>query len=116
MAATMSRSITSYTVTYYGGGKRITRPYPYRAIIGLWDGQGLIAALYFHDQTSTMPDADYLPDTGQPMSHYRIEDMPRILDLLRNESPVYYQQLSNWPEMAWIRTNLEPVGEGEAAA
>jgi len=62
-----------------------------------------------------MPDADHLPDTGQPMSHYPIEDFPRILDILRNEKPVYYGQLRNWPTMAWLRTSLEPVGEGEPA-
>jgi len=60
-----------------------------------------------------MPDADHLPDTGQPMSHYPVEDFPRILDLLRYEKPVYYTQLSTWPTMASLRTGTEPAGEGE---
>ena len=47
------------------------------------------------------------------MSHYPIEDFPRVLDLLRNEEPLYYNQWSSWPSMAGIRTASEPVGEGE---
>lgn len=100
-------------MSYFGGGKRATRPYQYRAIIGLWDDDGLIAGLYFIDDPDDMPDADHLPDSGQPMSFYPIGDFTRILDILRNEEPVYYWQLSNWPTMAGIRTSLEPVGEGE---
>ena len=74
---------------------------------------GLIGALYFHRVPSTMPDGDHLPDSGQPMSHYPVEDFSRVLDILRNEKPVYYQQLSTWPGMASLRTSTEPVGEGE---
>jgi len=113
MTQTVSRKIKTYVVSYYGGGKKVTKPYSYRAIIALWDDKGLIGALYFHNDPDTMPDADHLPDTGQPMSHYPIEDFSRILDILRNEEPVYYHQLSNWPTMAWLRTSSEPVGEGE---
>jgi hypothetical protein len=40
-------------------------------------------------------------------------DFPRVLDILRNEKPVYYSQLANWPTMASITTNWEAIGEGE---
>ncbi|MFC2023576.1 hypothetical protein ACFLT5_02435 [Chloroflexota bacterium] len=115
MTKSVHREIKNYTLSYYGGGKKLTKPYSYRAIIGLWDDDGLIGALYFHDDPDTMPDGDDLPDSGQPMSHYPIEDFARVLDILRNEKPVYYQQLSNWPTMGNIRTGAEPVGEGELA-
>ena len=115
MTQTVTREIKSYGISYYGGGRKLTQPYPFRAIVGLWDDSGLIGALYFHNDPNTMPDADYLPDTGQPMSHYPIEDFARVIDMLRNEKPVYYQQLSIWPTMAWVTTSLEPVGEGEPA-
>jgi hypothetical protein len=116
----VNRLIENYVVTHYGGGKR-TAPgahnYPYRAIIALWDNAGLIAGLYFHVNPNTMPDGDYLPDAGQPMVHYPIGEFPRILDVLRNEKPVYYQQSgNNWSGMAGLTTSFEPVGEGELAA
>ena len=44
--------------------------------------------------------------------NYPIEDFPRILDILRNEKPLYYEQRKNWPTMAWLTTRFEPVGEG----
>ena len=113
MAQSVHREIESYTVSYYGGGRRATEPYFYRAMIGLWDHSGEIAALCFHDDPSAMPDGDDLPETGQPTSHYPIEDFARVLDILRNEGPVYYQQLSNSATMANLRTGAEPVGEGE---
>lgn len=115
MTQSVHREIQNYTLSYFGGGKRASTPYPYRATIGLWDDSGEIGSLCFHDDPDTMPDGDDLPATGQPMSHYPIEDFARVLDILRNEGPVYYQQLSNWPEMANIRTGAEPVGEGEPA-
>jgi hypothetical protein len=116
----VSRLIERYHVTHYGGGKRIapgTNNYPFRAIIALWDNKGIIAGLYFHVNPNTMPDGDYLPDVGQPMVHYPMEEFPRILDILRSEKPVYYQQSgNNWSGMAGLTTVLEPVGEGELAA
>ena len=112
MTQTMTREITRYSLSYYGGGKRVTKPYLYRAMISLFDDAGLIAGLYFHHDPSTMPDGDHLPDTGQPMSHYPVEDFARILDMLRNEKPLFYNQWSGWP-MAGLRTSTEPVGEGE---
>ena len=113
MTQSFIREIKRYRIYYLGGGKKVTRPMPFRAIIGLWDEDGLIGALYFHNDPDTMPDADHLPDEGQPMSHYPIEDFSRILDILRNEKPVFWQQFSTWPTMAEINTGAEPVGEGE---
>jgi hypothetical protein len=113
MAKSVHREIESYTVSYYGGGTRAARPYDYRAVIGLWDDEGLIAELFFHAVPDTLPEGDDLPDSGEPMSHYPIADFPRVLDILRNEGPVFYQQQSNWPTMANLRTGAEPVGEGE---
>ena len=113
MTQTVTREITKYTVSYFGGGKKTAMPYPYRAIVGLYDNAGIIAALYFHNDPNTIPSGDALPDTGQPMSHYPVEDFPRVMDLLRNEKPIYYQQVAGWPYMSWLSTTPEAVGEGE---
>ena len=104
--------IKKYHINYYAGGKKSTQPYPYRSIIGLYGDSGLIAGLYFHNDPSTLPDQDHIPDTGQPMLHYPVEDFANVIDLLRNESPVYYRQVGGW-SMASISTSMEPVGEGE---
>jgi hypothetical protein len=106
--------IKRYDVAYYAGGKNAAG-YPHRAIIGLRDdSDGLIGAAYFHHHTSTMPAADTRKTSGYISCHYPAEDYPRVLDLLRNERPVYVEfEVRAGGNMASIRTNAEPVGEGE---
>jgi hypothetical protein len=41
------------------------------------------------------------------------DDYPRILDILRNEKPVFVEFEVQNGNIANIRTSAEPVGEGE---
>lgn len=108
----MEEQIKKYDVAYCGGGKK-ANGYPYRAIIGLRrDDLSLIGAAYFHRQSDTMPDTDSQNPNGYVFIHYPAEDFPRILDLLRNEKPVYLRYTTGW-NLGEIRTSMEPVGEGE---
>jgi hypothetical protein len=105
--------IKKYDVAYYAGGQNAAA-YPYRAIIGLRnDSDGLIGAAYFHHNASTMPMADTRKASGYISCHYAAEDYPQILDLLRNEKPVYVEFEVRTGNIANIRTSAEPVGEGE---
>lgn len=105
--------IKKYDVAYYAGGQN-SAGYPYRAIIGLRDeGDGLIGAAYFHRDARTLPVADNRKATGYISCHYLAEDYPKILDLLRNEKPVYVEFEIQLGNMGNIRTSAEPVGEGE---
>jgi hypothetical protein len=104
--------IKKYDVAYYAGGRNAAG-YPYRAIIGLRDDSDkLIGAAYFHQNSSTMPSGDSHKASGYISCHYLEVDYPQILDILRNEKPVYVEfEMSIG--MANIRTSAEPVGEGE---
>ena len=105
--------IKKYDVAYYAGGKNAAG-YPYRAIIGLRDdSDALIGAAYFHHNATSMPMADTQRASGYISCHYPAEDYPRVLDLLRNEKPVYVEFEVRPGNMANIRTSAEPVGEGE---
>ena len=105
--------IKKYDVAYYAGGKNVSG-YPYRAIIGLRDeSDGLIGAAYFHHTAATMPNADTQKGTGYISCHYTVEHYSQILDLLRNEKPVYVEFEGHLGNMANIRTSAEVVGEGE---
>jgi hypothetical protein len=104
--------IKKYDVSYYAGGKN-ARAYPYRAIIGLRDeSDAFVAAAYFHLSPATMPTGDTQKATGLISCHYSAHDYSQVLDILRNEKPVYveFDQRTN---VANIRTSAEPVGEGE---
>jgi hypothetical protein len=105
--------IKKYDVAYYAGGKNAAG-YPYRAIIGLRsDDDMLIGAAYFHLSSATMPNGDAQKASGYISCHYPAADYPQILDILRNEKPVYVEFEANIGNIGNIRTSAEPVGEGE---
>ena len=105
--------IKKYDIYYFGGGKN-TSGYEYRAIIGLRRDDGsLIGGAYFHRDPTTMPDTDNLTSSGYLWIHYPWEDFPRVLDILRNEEPVFVQYVGGGWKHGSITTSLEPVGEGE---
>jgi len=104
--------IKKYDVAYYAGARNVAG-YPYRAIIGLRDDNDkLIGAAYFHHNVATMPNADTQKATGYISCHYLAADYSHVLDLLRNEKPVY-AEFEAGGNIANIRTSAEPVGEGE---
>jgi hypothetical protein len=45
--------------------------------------------------------------------HYRYEDMPAIIDMLRNEAPISLIYVPEGTNNTRISTSPEPVGEGE---
>jgi hypothetical protein len=109
------REVKKYDVAYYGGAKN-TSGYPYRAIIGLRDEDNmLLGAAYFHHSAATMPECDSQKATGYISCHYPAEHYGHIIDLLRNEKPVFVEFEVAAGNVANIRTSAEPVGEGESA-
>lgn len=110
------KEIKKYDVAYYAGAQNLGR-YPFNAIIGLRDeNDQLIGAAYFHHNRSTMPVADTQKATGYISCHYLAEDYPRVLDILRNEKPVFVEFEVRAGNVANIRTSAEPVGEGEVGS
>jgi len=105
--------IKKYDAAYYAGARN-SAGYSYRAIIGLRDeNDGLIGAAYFHRDATTLPVTDTRKSSGYISCHYLAEDYSQVLDLLRNEKPVYVEFDVHLGNMANIRTSAEPVGEGE---
>jgi hypothetical protein len=45
--------------------------------------------------------------------HYHYKDLPVIVDMFRNEKPVFLFYMDNDKESCRISTSMEPVGEGE---
>lgn len=108
-----TRQVTNYVIAYFGGGARTKRPYDYRAVISLYDDITLVGAIHFHDLEDTIPETDHLPADGILGSHLLMRDFPNIVDLLRNEAPIFMHRVARWPTMAVITTEKELVGEGE---
>ncbi len=109
---TVIENIKKYNISYYGGGNN-SKNYSYRAIIGLRRADNSsIGAAYFHRDPSTLPDTDAISSSGYIYVHYNEADLPQIVDMLRNEDPVYVRYVPGW-NMASINTSQEPVGEEE---
>ena len=105
--------IKKYDVAYYGGGQN-ANGYKYRAIVGLRRADGsLLGAAYFHRDAATMPPTDDQGTSGYVYCHYPADDYPMVVDLLRNEKPVYIRYVGGGWKIASINTSLEPIGEGE---
>ncbi len=105
--------IVKYDIAYYAGGK-YANGYQYRAIIGLRRDDGsLIGGAYFHREHGTMPDMDEQASSGYISCHYHWEDFPHIVDILRNEGPVYLRYIEGSWHIGSLTTASEPVGEGE---
>lgn len=109
----LSEEIKSYEVNYFGGGAT-TDVHPYRAAIKLRRAdKTLIGIAYFHRAVSTMPDRDSKNNLGYYECHYHALDYPNVIDLLRNEKPIYFEMMESRIPMGNIATGAEPVGEGE---
>jgi hypothetical protein len=109
------KEIKNYDVAYYAGAKNISG-HPYRAIIGLRDEDNmLLGAAYFHHSSATMPNADTQKATGYISCHYPADSYAHVLDLLRNEKPVFVEFEVSAGNVGNIRTSAEPVGEGEGS-
>jgi hypothetical protein len=111
--STTLEEISEYRVEYVGGGKT---SYDYRALIGLYRANGsIMGAAYFHRDPATMPATDSKDANGYVHCNYLSEDYPRIIDLLRNEKPVYLRYVPGKWNIGSITTSLEPAGESELA-
>ncbi|RMA58530.1 hypothetical protein [Ulvibacter antarcticus] len=108
----MATAIESYQITYLGGGKRSSSREERRAIIHLYDSKkNRIGIALFYIDSSTMPDTDE-STAGLTKIHYPNDSYHAIVDLLRNEDPIflnYYEDIQSGS----IETVREGVGEHE---
>src|SRR4051812_41009637 len=76
--------------------------------IWLLAGGGYIGQLIF------MPDGAELPSDSTTNLYYHLQNFSHILDLLRNEKPLYYLFTGSGPGFEnGVKTTPEAVGEGE---
>lgn len=105
--------IKKYDLAFYAGGTN-TNNYIYRAIITLRrEDYSVIGAAYFHRTADTMPGTDEQKEDGYIWLHYPEDDYTKVLDMLRNEKPIFLRYSAGW-SMGSIGSNFESVGEEEA--
>lgn len=98
----MATKIDTYTVVYSSGN--------FHRRIWLYNGGKGIGQLVFVPNNINLP-ADYEDRAGVNMHYHRYE-FPFIIDVLRNEDPVFLQWNGVGSENS-IKTSEELAGEGE---
>ena len=99
------KQIASYTVQFASN--------TFHPRIWFKDSAGWIGQCVFHPNGATLP-ADSQAANGSANLNYHLDEFPMIMDILRNEKPVYlsYVGTGSGNENA-IQTGEEPPGEGE---
>jgi hypothetical protein len=75
-------------------------------------GAGKTVYIQFLGETETLTPAQKVNDNTYIL-RYRYTDLPVIIDMLRNEKPIYVIYEPTGTNNSRISTTTEPVGEGE---
>lgn len=108
-----SYNIDSYSVRIWSS-RRTDNLSPGTALAGIYLYQGNTYrgyAYFFADDTPLNPPV-YDASGGRVFVHYNLSQFHAILELLRNEKPVYLYYFA--PSNAGIYTGKEPTGEEES--
>jgi hypothetical protein len=98
-------SVTQYHVLFYGTDDGYLES---RAQIALFTGAAVLGYIRFHDPGMPFP-AD--SQSGRLIIMHQTSAMfPNVLDVLRNEKPIYFYFTSGH---AFLATTTEPIGEAE---
>jgi hypothetical protein len=108
--------VERYDVIYHAGGERTG----IRAAIRLFgQGEVVLGAINFHQDPVDLPELDHVnwhdDGTGHCSLHMRVDCFDHVLDLLRNEKPIYLGFGGNeaGDGVGSLATAPELIGEGE---
>jgi len=88
---------------------KLTHP---RTIIKCYHDDDYVLQLCFYPDKKNLPENYYDINSKLVYLRYSISMYSYILDILRNEDPIYFSY-SETSKLGFIRTGKEPVGEGE---
>jgi len=109
--------IDKYTIQLYANDLRGNLTRWATRVIYLYSGRKHVASAYFAREGANAPDAQF--SDGHIYFHAQGEQYGPVIDLLRNEKPVYIAWESRSDDIeqndgdAYFYCGQEPVGEGE---
>ena len=111
--ATTSFIISTYHVDLYRDGTGAGASSSFDAGIFL-KGEGYTVYVHFlNDDTITSPNV-WFPASKFGRIYMRHRMLPIVIDILRNEKPVYCLMSDTVPGLCKISTSAEPIGEGDS--
>ncbi len=110
----ISSEITEYWVHFQAGPTKNDLIFPRVRIKCYNDGKFILQANFYPDK-KRIPENYYSTNSNLVYLHYPISMYSDIIDILRNEKPIYFTY-SDPTTLGFIRTGKEPIGEGEIEA
>ena len=107
----INSEITLYWVHFQAGGAEKNRVYP-RALIKCYDHDDFVLQINFYPDSKSIPANNYDKRNKLVYLRYPMSMYSSILDILRNEKPIYFSYNINL-NLGHVRTGKEPIGEGE---
>jgi hypothetical protein len=106
--------IKKYSVSVISDGE----PNRFAAAVLLFDAAGkVIAFLRFYVAGVELPANELRADLGYPLVSYPASPLGSVVDVLRNEKPIYFTWHDYSPARCFgaVGTSREPIGDGEKA-
>lgn len=75
---------------------------------------GVVGTIGFYRPEALEARQDWIDPLGRPQGHMPITELAAVLDMLRNERPVYLHWSEAWRQ-TWLDTRAEPVREAEVS-
>jgi hypothetical protein len=83
------------------------------AKINLYSGRSVFAVAFLRPEGEALPKAHADAQEGYVRLYYHRQALPDLVDLLRNEKPVYLHFWDGPGDNTHLASGREPVGEGE---
>jgi len=109
-----TKEIANYSVSLFSDAE----PAKMAAAVLLFDAAGkAVAFLRFFQPGATLPPNEFRADLGYALVSYPQSSLAAIVDVLRNEKPLFFTWYDYLPLRCFgaIGTSREPIGEGNEA-
>jgi len=103
--------INHYWVHFQAGHIENSLIFP-PTIVKCYLDDDIVLQLYFYPDNKKLPENYYDVKSKLVYLRYHLSMYPNIIDLLRNEKPIYFSY-SDKSKVGYVRTGKEPVGEGD---
>ncbi len=108
-----SKVIDKYSVSVISDAE----PNQFAATVWLFGTDGkVIAFLRFYNPGTPLAPNEFREDLDHPLISYPASALPCVVDVLRNEKPVYFTWFDYRPVRCFgaVETSREPIGEAES--
>jgi hypothetical protein len=109
-----TKQITNYSVSVFSNAE----PGQVSAAVLLFDSAGkAVAFLRFYPPGAATPANEFRKDLEYALVSYPQASLSAVLDVLRNEKPLFFTWHDHLPERCYgaVGTSREPIGEGHEA-